>query len=292
MSAELLERPLIIGARGQLGSDLVSVLEAYRPLTPDRSEADLEDPDSLTRVFERYRPTIVINAAAFHNVDQCELQPERAMSVNALAVGALAHRCAAAGAAFLTISTDYVFSGMTDRPYREEDRPEPISAYGVSKLAGEFLAKIATRRLFIVRTCGLYGLRGSSGKGYTFADRILEQARRGETLRVVNDVTASPSYTRHVAVAIRAIVESGRFGLYHAVNDGACTWYEFACEVLAQSAISAKIEPISHREYWGKAARPKYSALANEELRRAGLPPIPSWREGLRAYLDARRAAL
>jgi dTDP-4-dehydrorhamnose reductase len=288
MSADLLDRPLIIGARGQLGTDLTAVLADRAPVTPSRAQADLERPASLAETLERERPSIVISTAAYHNVDQCELHPDRAFAVNAIGVDALARACAERGIAFATVSTDYVFSGDAREPYDERDEPRPVNAYGVSKYAGELLARRHGSRWFIFRTAGLYGLAGSADKGYTFVERVLTQAARGEAVRVVDDQTCSPSYTLHVARAMRAVIESCRFGLYHLTNAGACTWFDFAREAFAQAHIPADLQPIKLADFKSNVRRPVYSALAHGELSRAGLPDLPDWRAGLHEYLVAR----
>jgi len=213
-------RVLIVGAGGQLGSDLVRAFADLGPIGLDHKALDIEVPSSVSRTLARYRPTVVINTAAFHNVEVCETRPDRAFAVNALAADDLAAQCALAGAQLVHISTDYVFDGQSPVAYGEGSPTNPLSAYGTSKLAGELLIKRHLDDYFIIRTSGLYGIRGSSVKGYTFIERILTQASEGRPLDVVNDITFSPSYTRHVADAIRRIVERRVFGTYHVTNTG------------------------------------------------------------------------
>ncbi|HXP92993.1 MAG TPA: dTDP-4-dehydrorhamnose reductase [Candidatus Binatia bacterium] len=289
MSADLLERPLILGAHGQLGTDLMIVFRDRNPIALDQPNVDLTDLSSIAKLFEHPQPTVVINAAAFTNVEQCEREPQQAFAINAVAVDELARLCAQAKIPLVTVSTDYVFSGETDRPYDEHDPAEPINAYGISKLAGELLAKRHGSAWFVFRTSGLYGIAGASGKGYTFVDRVLKQAENGEPVRVVDDMTFSPSYTVDVALAMRRVIESGRFGLYHVTNAGMCTWYEFAREAFVLSGLSPDIQPIKSSEFKTIVRRPMFSALAHGELRRAGFPDLPEWREGLRSYLEARK---
>ena len=286
---DLLARPLILGGRGQLGTDLRSVLHDLDPVVPERSDADLEDHATLTAMLERWRPSIVINTAAYTNVDQSEVFPEKAFAVNALGVDALARACVAAGTVLAHVSTDYVFSGRTDRPYTERDEPEPASAYGISKLAGELLMRRYGRSWFIFRTSGLYGLAGSSGKGYTFIDKVLAQAAEGKPVRVVDDMTFSPSYTMDVAKAMRRVIETGCFGLYHVTNTGACTWFEFAREAFEIAGMHPDFAPIKTSDFPSRVARPMYSVLAHDELLRSGLDDLPDWRSGLRDYLSSRR---
>jgi len=284
----LCDRVAIIGASGQLGTDLMDVFRDREPIGLSHAGFDLEDAASLTAGLERYRPTLVINTAAYHNVEQCEEHPERAFAVNALGVDRLAGLCARYDCAFATFGTDYVFDGSATQPYQESDLPNPLNAYGTSKLAGEFLTKRHSGRHFLFRTSGLFGRAGSSSKGYTFVDRILRQAQAGEPLRVVTDMTFSPSYTRHVARIVRSVIERGAFGLYHVTNSGACTWFEFASEALRLRGFDAAIEPITTAQFAARVKRPRYSALAHTALLRAGFPEPPPWRQGLSEYLAER----
>jgi dTDP-4-dehydrorhamnose reductase len=285
----LLDRVLVIGATGQLGRELVSAFADASVLAPTHADLDVEEPDAVLSALRRLRPTLVLSAAAYHNVERCESYPERAFALNALAVDRLAAACSLVGAAFGTFSTDYVFDGAAREPYREHDRANPLSAYGASKLAGEQLARRHGERHFIVRTSGLYGHHHSSVKGPPFVERVLAQAESGEKVRVVDDVTFSPSYAPHVAAAVRRIVESGSFGTYHVTNAGATTWYEFAMAAFALSGLRAAIEPMSSSSLSGAARRPAYSALAHEAMARAGVPPMAPWREALESYVSARR---
>jgi dTDP-4-dehydrorhamnose reductase len=265
------------------------VLADRHPIAPDRTEADLERHDTLTAMLERRRPSVVINAAGYTNVDQSEIDTGTAFAVNALGVDALARACALAGVPLAHVSTDYVFSGRATRPYTERDEPHPLSAYGISKLAGELLMRRHGERWFLFRTSGLYGVAGSSGKGYTFIDKVLAQARDGKPVRVVDDMTFSPSYAAHVAVAMRRIIESGRFGVYHVTNAGACTWFDFAREAFAVTGLQPDFAPIKTSDFASRVQRPAYSALAHEAIVSAGFEDLPDWRAGLRAYLAAKQ---
>lgn len=287
----VLEKIVVVGAGGQLGTDLMKTLVEYRPIAANRAAYDLGDHDAMRALLARYRPTLVINTAAYHNVEHCEIHPDRALAINAVAVDSLASSCALAGAAFAHISTDYVFDGRTDRPYREEDGVNPISAYGVSKAAGEQLVRRHGERHFILRTSGLYGRAGSSTKGYTFVERVLGQAERGEPIRVVNDMTFSPSYTKDVAVTIREIFEHGTFGTYHVTNEGHCTWFDFATEAFRLAGLKPRdFAPVSYRSFDQYIGRPAFSALELGALKREGIALPPDWKAGLAAYIDERRS--
>jgi dTDP-4-dehydrorhamnose reductase len=283
-------RIVVIGASGQLGSDLMSALAAHAPTGVDHRLVDIEVPAAVSKMLVRYRPELVINTAAFHNVEHCETRPDRAFAVNALAVDGLAAQCAAAGVALLHVSTDYVFDGTASAPYAEDAPPHPLSSYAISKYAGELMLRRHLDEAYIVRTSGLYGSRGSSTKGYTFIDRILSQAAESKPIRVVTDITFSPSYTRHVAEAIGRIVETKRYGTYHVTNTGCCTWYEFAVEVLAQAGFDVPVTPTTSAEFPTLARRPAYSVLGHTALDALGLPPVPSWQDGIRDFLAERRA--
>jgi dTDP-4-dehydrorhamnose reductase len=260
-------------------------------IAPSRDDLDIAQQDSVLSALRLRRPTLVVNTAAYHHVERCEAFPERAFAVNALAVDRLAGACALMGAAFATFSTDYVFDGTATRPYREADAPNPLSVYGASKLAGEQLTRRNGPRHFIIRTSGLYGRKPSPVKGYTFVDRILEQARLGQKIRVVDDIVFSPSYARNVAQAFRNVVERGAFGTYHITDGGETSWFGFASEALRLAALQADIEPITSSTFASAVRRPLYSPLAHAAMESAGLPQMPQWRDGLRAYISSRAAA-
>jgi dTDP-4-dehydrorhamnose reductase len=275
---------LLIGGSGQLGTEIRKRWKGHAIAAPSHAELDLGDAGAFAGALVATGADVVVNCAAFHNVDRCEDEPAAAFEYNALAVDALAARCAAVQIRFVTISTDYVFSGETHEPYTEHDAPHPISAYGTSKLAGELLVERHGGDALIVRTCGVYGVRPSAGKGYTFIDRIIAQARAGERVRVVDDVVASPTYSGHLAEALERLVAAKARGLYHVANAGAVTWYEFAVEAVRAAGIDHPIEPVSQSTWPQKARRPKYSALASVRLPDLGIS-MPDWREGIAAYL-------
>ncbi len=283
-------RVVIIGASGQLGSDLMTAFASYDPIGVDHRLFDIEIPAAISTMLRCYKPDLVINTAAFHNVELCETRPDRAFAVNALAVDNLAAQCAPAGVILAHISTDYVFDGTATQPYRENDATRPLSTYGISKQAGEQLLWRSCERGYVFRTSGLYGLRGSSTKGYTFIERVLAQAAEKKPLRVVTDITFSPSFTGHVAHAIRRVVERGVFGTYHVTNTGACSWYDFATEALAQTGYDMPIERVTSATYPTLARRPHYSPLEHAAMNTLAFDPIDSWQDGIRAYLAQKSA--
>ncbi len=282
-------RVAIIGSNGQLGSDLVKAFSGHDVIAWTRNDFDVRDHPRASDAIATVRPDLVINTAAFHKTDACEDDPELAFAVNAVAVRNLAHACEASGAALVQISTDYVFDGQKGEPYTEDDCPRPINTYGVSKLAGERFVQAICSRHYVIRLASIFGVAGASGKGGNFVETMLAKARRGEVLTVVDDVTMSPTYTLDAAVAICRLVDAGaQSGVYHLTNTGACTWYEFAGEILRQSGITAVLNPTSIAAMSPKAPRPRHSALTSRRLRAYGLPPMRLWREALATYLEAR----
>ncbi len=287
-AAHPFERVLVVGARGQLGSELMRALAGFGPFGPERSALDLTDVAAVRKTVDDYRPTLVINTAAFHKVDACEADPATAFAVNALGVDRLAAVCARSGATFAHVSTDYVFSGSKRTPYDETDAALPLNAYGASKLAGEHLIRRHGEAHFIFRTSGLFGPGGASTKGPTFVERMLQFAERGESPRVVDDIVFSPSYAPHVALAMCAVMATEQFGLYHVTNAGQCSWWALAVETLRAAGYETAVERIVSGRDSGTARRPVFSALGHGELMRRGFAELPPWQEGVRAFVAAR----
>jgi dTDP-4-dehydrorhamnose reductase len=288
-------RVLVIGATGQLGRELVARLPAEAAIAPDRRTLDLLDPAAIAAVLEAERPEIVVNCAADNRVDALESEPAAAFRTNAEAVGALARATDRAGAFLVHLSTDYVFDGRAREPYPETAPPSPLGIYAGSKVEGERLCAAHARRHAIVRVAGLYAAGGSRGKGGSFVDRVLAQARRGEPLRVVDDQVTAPTWAADVAAALlrlfpRWIADDAPPGVYHVTNAGACSWWEFARAALAEAGVAAEVTPVSTAAFGARARRPAYSVLANARLAALGEPPLRPWRDALAAYLRARSA--
>jgi dTDP-4-dehydrorhamnose reductase len=281
-------RYIVLGAAGQLGRDLCTRLGGtVIPLT--RAELELTaPPEALRAALAERRPDVVINCAAYNFVDKAEDEPGPAFAVNALAPRRLAEACRELGAVFVHFSTDYVFGLDANRqtPYRESDAPGPLSVYGASKLAGEYLVRSAGPRHFVIRTCGLYGRWGSGGKGGNFVETMLRVAGQGKPLRVVADQVLTPSYTADVAEAAVRLIQGEQYGLYHLTNAGHCSWYEFARTIFELAGVSADLTPTTSAEYGSRARRPAYSVLASEHPH---TPPLRPWRAALAAYLEERR---
>lgn len=282
-------RVAIIGASGQLGSALVDVFDGREVIAPPHRAVPFEDRDAVARLLDESHPDVLVNCSAFHHVDTCEREPERAFAINALAVDSAAAMCAARGVAFATISTDYVFDGTLGRAYREDDAPNPRTAYGASKLAGELLARRHGARNLIVRTSAVFGTAGTSNKGYTLIEKVLQQAERGEPTRMVSDMIFSPSYAPDVARAVRDLIDAEAFGTHHVTNAGACSWYEFVHAAFAKAGLGeAPLEPITYASFGNPTQRPMYSPLENTTFARAGVAPLGSWQAALDAYLQVR----
>ena len=278
-------RVAVTGAAGQLGRALVGLLGPRTAWAGGRDELDVTDPAAIARVLDRVHPDVVINAAAFNDVDGAEADPAPAMAVNAVAAGHLARACRERGAVLVHVSSDYVFDGAKREPYREDDCPRPLNAYGVSKLAGCHLVAAAGGPHLIVRTSGVFGPGGNRVKGGSFVERILARARDGQALRVVADQVFSPTYAPDLAAALVGLVDRGARGLMHVTNCGSCSWHELATAALEMAGVRATVEAIGSRELGAPARRPPYSVLSNERARAAGLSPLRPWRDALAEFL-------
>lgn len=281
-----MKRVLLIGGTGRLGTEIRRRWRDCEIVAPSHDELDLEASAQVRSAIGSVRPDVVVNAAAFADVDLCEREPERAFAVNAIAVQAAAAHARDFDAVFVTISTDYVFDGRSDVAYGESDEPHPLSVYGVSKLAGEYLVELLHGPAFVVRTCGLYGTSSSDGRP-SFIERVLMHSPEDAPLRVVADVFVSPTFAGHLADALRRLIDTEAYGLYHAVDAGPVSWYDFAAEAIRQAGVAPAIEPIAAEAWKAPALRPRFSALANAKLARSGIA-MPAWRDGISAYLQVR----
>lgn len=287
-------RVAVIGAGGQLGQDLVDVLRAgdHAVIPLHHAEIECTDIASVRGALLQTRPDVVVNCAAFVRVDDCEDHPATALSVNALGALHVARVCADLGAVCVYISTDYVFDGTKATPYREEDLASPLNVYGASKLAGECFVRMATPRHLVVRTSGLYGVSGSTGKGGNFVEAMMQKAAAGAQVRVVDDQRLTPTYARDLARVLEALVRRNAVGVYHVTNGGECTWYEFASKIFELTKMRVDLAPTTSAAFSARAQRPAYSVLAPEALRAMGLPVLRPWDEALPAYLEERAGRL
>ena len=285
-------RVAVIGSAGQLGTDLVDILEKagnYEVFGLAHREMECGDPISIENGLKKIRPDVVINCAAFVRVDDAESRPEEAFRVNGIGALNVAKACAELDALCVYVSTDYVFDGTKGAPYTETDTPHPINVYGSSKLAGEHLIQATCPRWLIVRMASLFGRAGSSGKGGNFIETILAKAKAGEPLRLVNDIRMSPTYTRDAAQALEGLLCQSAAGVFHWANAGNCTWYEFACKALEFVGLSCNVEPISSSNYPMQARRPRNSSLESTKLDRFLQGARRPWDEALKNYLIEKR---
>ncbi len=281
----------VTGANGQLGTDLCRALSEFEVIPLTHADIEITDMDSVREALVEHKPDVVINTAAYVRVDDCEDERDKAFRVNALGARNVAVVAQELGAKLLHISTDYVFGGEKEprtTPYTEFDTPVPLSVYGRSKLAGENLVRHLCVRHFIVRASGLFGEAGSSGKGGNFVETIIGLAKKHPEIKVVNDQVFSPTYTRDLARKIAQLVTTDYYGIFHITNRGACSWYEFAVEIVKLVDMKVPVVPIASEEYPGKARRPRYSVLDNYHLRLLGMDDMRPWQEALRDYLTAR----
>ena len=284
-------KTLLLGADGQLGTDLTKIYPAEKLIPLTIEDINVCDYDGVRRIFGEHRPDAVINTAAYHRVDECEEHPDRAMEINALAVRNLALACKEIDAILVHFSTDYVFDGELSRPYTEEDTPRPLSAYAISKLAGELYIRYLHEKHFVIRLCGLYGVVGSMEKGTNFVETMLKLANESKEISVVSDQTLTPTYTRALAPVLKALIETRRYGLYHMTSEGGCSWYEFAAAIFELSGLEPNLSPTTSDVYKTPAKRPRYSVLENANLKKIpGMIPMVHWRDGLKEYLEERKA--
>jgi len=278
-------RIAVVGARGQLGAAVVGeFLPSHEVTALSRADLDITDGAAVDAVITRLRPEVIVNCAYNGDVDGAEDHPVEALQSNAFGVRALARAASASGAALVHYSSDFVFDGTADRPYTEDDRPNPRSVYAVSKMLGEWFAGDAPSA-YVLRVESLFGQapNGPPAKGSVAG--ILKTMLEGGEPTVFADRTVSPTYVLDAAVATRRLVEAGAPpGVYHCVNSGHCTWLEFAREMARQLGIEPRLKPIRMADVTLRAARPQYCALSNEKLASIGIV-MPSWQDALHRYL-------
>lgn len=269
-------RVLLTGAGGQLGLELAGNLpdRGHEVVALDRLALDVADPEAVEGAIDEHTPEIVVNAAAYTNVDGCEEAMDLAYSVNALGPRNLAQACERRGCGLLHVSTNYVFDGRGERPYEPFDPPNPISAYGRTKLAGEEHVMRLTNRWYVVRSAGVYG------RGHNFVRTMLRVAKERGSLKVKDDEFISPTYAADLAEGIVGVIEDRHYGLYHLTNSGFCSWYEFAKAIFSLAGVEVEVVPVPRSEYPLPAARP-----ANGVLSALGSPELRHWREALEDHL-------
>jgi dTDP-4-dehydrorhamnose reductase len=282
----------VIGANGQLGSDIVAAFRNHggTPVGLTHSDLDVSSLERTRQVLGGVGPSLIVNTAAMHHVENCEQDPARAYEINALGARNLALVARDLDSKFVHISTDYVFDGSKRAPYVESDAAAPLNVYGRTKLAGEAFIRGTAEKYFVVRTSALYGKNPCRAKGArNFVDLMLRRADEGAELRVVDDEIVSPTSTAELAKQIAELSRTDHYGLYHATAEGCCSWYEFAKTIFEIMQKKVSLQVARPNEFPAKVPRPKYSVLENEGLKKLGLNCLPPWQEQLAAYLTQAR---
>jgi len=273
---------LVTGVNGQLGYDVVKELTAkgHEAVGVGRSELDITDESAVSSYVQNLSPEAIIHCAAYTNVDAAETDQEGAYKVNALGTKYLAEAAKFVGAKLAYVSTDYVFEGAGTEPYEVNHPTEPLGVYGETKLVGEKFLQETLEKYFIVRTAWVYGINGNN-----FVKTMLKLGQDRKELGVVYDQVGSPTYTVDLAKFLVELIDSEKYGVYHASNEGVCSWHEFAVEIFKQSGMDVKVNPLTSEEFPRPAARPKYSVLSKKKIEEEGFTPLRDWKEALKEYL-------
>ncbi|WP_313155975.1 dTDP-4-dehydrorhamnose reductase, partial [Lacrimispora sp.] len=266
----------VTGVKGQLGFDVVNELKkrGHEAVGVDIDEMDITDKDSVNRVIRAAAPDAVIHCAAYTAVDAAEENEEVCRNVNAKGTEYIAGVCRELDIKMMYISTDYVFNGQGDRPWEPDDEREPLNVYGQTKYEGELAVEENLSKYFIVRIAWVFGVNGKN-----FIKTMLNLGKTHDKLTVVADQAGSPTYTYDLARLLADMIETEKYGRYHATNEGLCTWYEFACEIFKQAGMDVKVEPVSSDQYPAKAKRPSNSRMNKDKLEENGFLRLPSWQD-------------
>jgi dTDP-4-dehydrorhamnose reductase len=283
---------VVLGATGQLGSDVVRAARArgVHAVALGHEQVDVADASSVQKALRDAAPDAraVVNAAAFHQVDKCEEDPQQAFAVNAVGALHVARAAKALDLRVVYVSTDYVFDGAKAAPYTEDDAPRPLNTYGASKLAGEHETRLANDDALVVRVASLFGVAGARGKGGNFIETILRNAKEKGALKVVSDQTMTPTYTRDAADAIVRLAATDARGVVHVTNAGQATWHALAREAVRLAGLQVPVEPVPASTWPSKAQRPANSALDTRKLARILGAPLRPWPSALEAYLEEK----
>ncbi len=274
---------LVTGVKGQLGYDVVKELEkrGHEAVGVDIEEMDITDAGSVDKVIKEASVDAVVHCAAYTAVDAAEDNEEICRKVNVDGTRNIAQVCKELDIKMIYISTDYVFDGMGERPWEPEDERHPLNVYGQTKYEGELAVQELLEKYFIVRIAWVFGVNGKN-----FIKTMLRLAETHDKLTVVNDQFGSPTYTFDLARLLVDMVQTDKYGIYHATNEGICTWYEFACEIFRQAGVEISVSPVSASEYPAKAKRPENSRMSKEKLTENGFEKLPSWQDALGRYLN------
>ena len=273
---------LVTGVKGQLGYDVVNELKkrGHEAVGVDIEEMDITDEESVNRVIREAAPDAVIHCAAYTAVDAAEDNVDLCRAVNARGTGNIARVCKALDIRMMYISTDYVFNGQGTRPWEPDDQREPLNIYGQTKYEGELEVEENLKKYFIVRIAWVFGVNGKN-----FIKTMLNLGKTRDKLSVVADQVGSPTYTFDLARLLVDMIETEKYGRYHATNEGLCSWYEFACEIFKQAGMNVTVEPVTSDQFPVKAKRPMNSRISKDKLTENGFEPLPSWQDALRRYL-------
>lgn len=278
---------LVTGAKGQLGQDLMAELAGRRieAVGVDVEDMDITDGEACRRVISREKPDAVIHCAAYTAVDAAEDNLELCRRVNAEGTRNIAKVCGDLDCKMMYISTDYVFNGQGERPWEPDDPREPLNVYGLTKYEGEIAVEQNLQKYFIVRIAWVFGLYGKN-----FVRTMLRLGKERGEVSVVNDQIGSPTYTPDLARLLADMIQTEKYGRYHATNEGLCSWYEFACEIFRQAGMTdVKVTPVDSSGFPAKAKRPFNSRMSKEKLTENGFERLPAWQDALRRYLTALR---
>jgi len=273
----------VTGVKGQLGFDVVNELKkrGHEAVGVDIDEMDITDKDSVNRVIKAAAPDAVIHCAAYTAVDAAEDNEELCRNVNAKGTEYIAKVCRELDIKMMYISTDYVFDGQGTRPWEPDDERAPLNVYGQTKYEGELAVEENLAKYFIVRIAWVFGVNGKN-----FIKTMLNLGKTHDKLTVVADQTGSPTYTYDLARLLVDMIETEKYGRYHATNEGECTWHEFACEIFRQAGMDVKVEPVGSDQYPAKAKRPTNSRMNKDKLEENGFLRLPSWQDALKRYLE------
>lgn len=273
---------LVTGIKGQLGHDVVNELtgRGIEAVGVDIEEMDITDADSVNNVISQAAPDAVIHCAAYTAVDAAEDNVELCRRVNADGTQNIANICKKLDIPMIYISTDYVFDGEGERPWEPDDERTPLNVYGQTKYEGELAVQNTLEKYFIVRIAWVFGVNGKN-----FVKTMLNLAKTHDHITVVNDQFGSPTYTYDLARLLVDMVLTDKYGIYHATNEGICTWYEFACEIFRQAGVQVEVEPVSAEQYKARAKRPSNSRMNKDKLEENGFERLPSWQDALGRYL-------
>ena len=277
---------LLLGHKGMLGSDLLLKLSAkYEIVGMDKEEIDIVSASECKKAVKEIEPGVVINAAAYTNVDGCETAKDECFAVNSEAVKNIAEACRDKNIRIIHFSTDYVFDGKAKQPYKEDHQCNPINTYGASKMAGERYLRSLSDNYILIRTSWLYGLKGKN-----FVQTILDKAKTTKKLTVVDDQVGSTTYTKDLVAAVALLIEQNAKGIFHITNRGSCSWFQFAVKILQEAVIhDIDITPIKSDQLRRPAMRPAYSVLSMQKFIQTTGKTMQPWQLGLQDYLESSK---